>query len=93
MNYLTQLLLSRKKMTHGQGPRDDRPGSKPSGWRYHALPVSYTHLAGCVARKAMARPSGVARIQASVGSEPGSVSYTHLDVYKRQACGCPPGRR
>ena len=29
----------------------------------------------------------------AVGDTPGSVSYTHLDVYKRQGSGRAPGRR
>ena len=57
MNYLTQLLLSRKNMTHAQVPRDDRPGSKPSGWRYPAL-LAGTALATLISAQAAAVAPG-----------------------------------
>ena len=57
MNYLTQLLLSRKKMAHAQVPRDDRPGSKPSGWRYPAL-LAGTALATLISAQAAAVAPG-----------------------------------
>lgn len=57
MNYLTQLLLSRKKMTHAQVPRDDRRGSRLAGWRYPAL-LAGTALAALISAQAAAVAPG-----------------------------------
>ena len=57
MKYLTHLLRSCKPMTHTQLPRDDRPGSKPSGWRYAAL-LAGTALATLMSVQAAAVAPG-----------------------------------
>jgi len=57
MNYLNPPLLSRKKMTHDQVPLDDRPGRKPSGWRYPAL-LAGTAMATLISAQAAAVAPG-----------------------------------
>jgi peroxiredoxin len=57
MNKLNHLFHSRKKMTHAQVPRDDRHGSKQSGWRYPAL-LAGTALATLISVQAAAVAPG-----------------------------------
>ena len=49
--------------------------------REAAMPVSYTHLSGLMLE------IGVDYPEVEVEVIPGAVSYTHLDVYKRQKQG------
>ena len=57
MNRLIHNLLTHKKTTHAHVPRDDRPGSKSSGWRYPAL-LAGTALATLISAQAAAVAPG-----------------------------------
>ena len=65
----------------------------PAGYSYDSIAVSYTHLF-CLDRNAVASVShgnnGILQIIAgtSVYERGEPVSYTHLDVYKRQVLSC-----